>query len=91
MYLQMFVDGEWDFRNENDVRAAGDAGVEGDPSAVASHDFDHHDAVMRFGRGVNLVDGVGRGVQRGVESEGKFGGGEIVVDGLGHADDLQPF
>ena len=37
--------------------------------AVAAHDFDHHDAMVRFGGGVDLVDGVGGGVQGGIEAE----------------------
>ncbi len=70
------------------MSASGNAGFERDPAGVAPHDFDHHDAVVRFGGGVDLVHRVGGGVDRGIEAEGDFGGGEIVVDGLGHADDL---
>ena len=68
--------------------AAGDARFERDPARIAAHDFDHHHAMVGLGRGVNLVDGVGSGVQRGIKAESNFGGGKIIVDGLGHAHDL---
>jgi len=87
MFANM-LDGEGNFRNEDDMGAAGDAGFKSDPAAVAAHDLNHHHAMMRCGRGVNLVDGIGDGVQRGIESECDLGGGEIVIDGLGHADNL---
>src|SRR5258708_15467769 len=86
-FANMF-DGKGDFGNEDDVGAAGDAGFKGDPAAVAAHDLNHHHAMMRCGRGVNLVDGIGDGVQGGIESECDLGGGEIIIDGLGYADDL---
>ena len=37
---------------------------------------------------MDFVDRVGGCVQRGIEAEGDFGGREIVVDGLGNADDV---
>src|SRR6202050_5583665 len=82
------LDGERDFRDQDDMSAAGNAGFESDPAAVAAHHFDHHHAMMRRRRGVNLVDGVGDGMQRGVKAERDLRGRKIVVDGLGHADDL---
>ena len=39
---------------------------------------------------MDFVDGVGDGVQSSVESEGHVRRGEIVVDGLGNANDLHP-
>src|ERR1700722_665690 len=84
-------DSERDFWNQNHVSAAGDAGFERDPSAVASHDFDHHHAMMRGGGGVNFVERVGDGMERSVEPERDLGSRKIVVDGLGHADNFQSF
>src|SRR6202166_5136559 len=40
------LDGEWDFRNEDHMRSAGDSGFERDPTTVAAHHFDHHHAMM---------------------------------------------
>jgi hypothetical protein len=64
--------------------------LQSDPARVAAHDFHDHDAVMRLGRGVNHVDGIGGGGSGGIEAEGQFGGGKIVVDGLRNANDLHP-
>ncbi len=78
-------DGEGNLGNQDHVRAARDSGVQRDPSGVPAHDFDDHHAAVRFRRGVQAVDRVGGDVQSGVEAEGDFRGGEVVVDGLGHA------
>src|SRR4029079_4398366 len=40
-------------------RAAGDARLGGDPTRMATHDLDDHDAVVRLGCRVQAVDGVG--------------------------------
>ena len=73
------------------MRAAGDSGFERDPAGIAAHDLNHHDAVVRFGGSVNFIDGVGGGVQRGIEAEGDFGGRNVVVDGLGHTHHIDSF
>ena len=74
--------------DEDDVGAAGEAGVQGDPARVAAHHLDDEHAVVRLGRGVQPVDRLHRDVDRGVEAEGEVGGVEVVVDRLGHADDV---
>ncbi len=53
------VDVDFLFGNEDDVRAAGDARGVGDPAGVAAHHFNHDDAVVRVGGGVDAVDGLG--------------------------------
>ena len=55
---------------------------------VATHHLDDECAVVRLGRGVQAVDRLGRDVDRGVEAERVVGGRQVVVDGLGHADDM---
>ena len=76
------------FGGEDDVGAAGDAGGDGDPAGVAAHDFDDLDAGVGFGGGVEAVDGFGGDGDGGVEAEADVGAGEVVVDGLGNADDV---
>jgi len=49
---------EGDFRDQDDVRAAGESGGERDPAGVAAHDLDYHDAMMRGGRGMQAVNGM---------------------------------
>ena len=66
---------------------AGNAGFESDPACVASHDLHHHDAVVRFGGGVNLIHGVGSRGERGIETKSDFSGREVVVNGFGYAHD----
>src|SRR5205823_5807750 len=81
------VDVERDFRNEDRVRAACDAGVQGNPSGVAPHDLDDHDAMVRFGRRVQAIDRFGRKRDGGVEAETVRRADDIVVDGLRDADE----
>ena len=71
-------------RDEDDVRAAGDAGVERDPAGVAAHHLQDHDAVVALGGGVQAVDGVRGHGHRGVEAERVVRGSQVVVDGLRH-------
>src|SRR5207253_2469823 len=57
------LNGERNFRNENYVSTPRDAGLERNPARVTAHDLDHHDAVVRLCRGMDFVDGIGRGGQ----------------------------
>ena len=78
-----------DLRHQDDVRAACDARVGGDPPHVPPHHLADDDALVALRRGVQPVDGVRGDHHRGVEAEGEVGGVDVVVDGLGHADDRQ--
>jgi hypothetical protein len=62
--------------------------MKSDPACIAGHDFDEHGAMMAFGSGVKAVDSFGGDDQCGVKTKSDFGGVEIVVDGLGGADDV---
>ena len=73
--------------DEDGVGAAGDAGVQRDPAGVAAHHLGDHHAMVRFRGGVQAIDGVGREADRGVEAEAVGGLDDVVVDGLGHADE----
>ena len=87
MRLATFVEVERDLRDQDDVGAAGDARVERDPAGVAAHHLDDHDPVVRFGGGVQAIDRVGGEAHRGVEAERVRRLDDVVVDGLGHADE----
>ncbi len=89
--LAYALNAERNLRNQDDVRAPRNPARQRDPAAIASHDFNHHHPVVRRRRGVNLVDRVRDGVQRRVESESQLRGRKIVIDGLGHAHNLQAF
>ena len=70
------------------MRAGGHARVQGDPADVAAHDLGDHAAVVGVAGGAQPVHRLGGDLHGGVEAERVVGGGEVVVDGLGHADDL---
>src|SRR5690606_12859832 len=82
------VDVERLLRDEDHVGAAGHAGVQRDPSGVTAHDLADEGPVVGLRGGVQPVDGLGGDVDRGVEAEGVVGARQVVVDRLGHADDL---
>ena len=84
------VDVEGLLGDQDDVGAAGEPGVQGDPAGVPAHHLDDQDAVVGLGGGVQPVDRLHRDVDRGVEAEGVVGGGEVVVDGLGTPTTLTP-
>ena len=73
------------------MRSAGDTGLDGDPSRIPAHDLDCHDAVMGLGGGVNLINRISGGLQGGVETESYVGGTEVIVNGLGNADQVHAF
>ena len=81
------VEVERNLGNQHDVGAAGDARVERDPARVAAHHLDDHDAVVRLGGRVQPIDRLGRERHRRVEPERHRRLGDVVVDGLRHADD----
>src|SRR4029077_9389031 len=57
-----------------------------DPAGVASHDLDHHDAVMRRRGGVQAVESLGDDAHGAVEADAVLGDAEVVVHGLGDTD-----
>src|SRR5205085_4418250 len=75
-------------RDQDHVRAAGDPGMGGDPACVPAHHLADDYAVVRLGGGVEPVDGLGGNLDGCVEAEGQIGAGEIVVDGLRDADEV---
>ena len=68
--LADLLDVERLLRDEDDVRAAGDARVQCDPAGAAAHHLDDERPVMTLGRRVQPVDSLHRDVHRGVETEG---------------------
>lgn len=82
------LDVELALGQQDDVGAAGQAGVQGDPAGVPAHDLDDEGAVVALGGGVQPVDRLHGDVDGGVEAEGVVGRAEVVVDRLGHADDV---
>ena len=74
--------------DQDDVGAAGDPGVERDMAGVATHHLQHHHPVVAGGGRLQTVERIDcRGDGR-VEADGPFGEGDVVVDGLRNADEL---
>jgi hypothetical protein len=68
------------------VRCAPDAS----PACSAiqpAHHLDQQHPLVGLRSGVQPVDHLGRDADRGVEAEGQVGAVDVVVDGLGDADD----
>jgi hypothetical protein len=82
------LDVERHLGDQDDVRAAGHPGVQRDPARVPPHHLDDQRAVVRLGGGVQAVDRLAGDVDRGVEAEGEVGAGQVVVDRLRYADDI---
>ncbi len=56
---------------------------------MMSHEFDHHHPQVRFGSRIKLVDRLCRRRDRGIVAKGDVRFDEVVVDGLGQADDVE--
>ena len=78
------------FRNQNHVRAAGDARAQRQPARAMPHDFGDDDAMMAVRRAVQPVNRLGGNVQRGGEAKGRIRHRHVVVNGLGQGDDVEP-
>ena len=83
------VDAVRDLRDQDHVGAAGDTRRQGNMAGVAAHDLQHHNAMVARGGRLQAVQRLGRHRACGVEADGQLGKADIVVDRLGHADDLQ--
>ena len=73
-------------RDDDHVGAAGQPSHHCDPSGIATHHLDNHDAMMGGGRGVQPIERLDHHADRGIESDAELGDGEVVVDRLRDAD-----
>src|ERR1700744_955754 len=76
------------FRHTDGIRSTCDAAGDGDPARVTPHHLADDYAVVRFGGGMQPVNGFGGDRDCGVKAEAGVGAAEVVVDGLRHADNL---
>ena len=86
-----FVQVKADFRNQNRMGIAGNTGVQRNPAGITTHNFDHHDALVTLGRGVQAVKTFGCKPHGGVKPEGGVGLVQVVVDGFGNPYDRHAF
>src|SRR5436190_7129688 len=81
--LRNFLNVERKLGNQDYVRTASHAAVDGNPSRVAPDDFDDHHAIVGLVSGVDAVNSFGHYVDGGVEAEAVISAGKVVVNGLG--------
>ena len=60
------------------------------PAGLVAHDLDAHHAAVAAGGGVDPVNDLRGDIHRRVEAEGHIGAIDIIVDGFGQTDDIQP-
>src|SRR4051812_3724471 len=77
--------------DQDDIRRAGETGVQRDESRVTSHDFDDEDPIVTLRRRMQSIDRFECDVDRGVKPERRDRAGDVVVDRLRHTHQLQPF
>ena len=84
--IDNLVDAHHMLWGDDDFGGKADSGEHSKVTAVVAHDLDDG-AAMVAGAGVaEMVDAVGDGIHRGIETEGVVGGGNIVIDGARDTD-----
>ena len=78
-----------DFGNQDDVRAARDAGVQRDPANLVAHDLDNKHATVTRRGGVDVVDAFGGDVDGARKAKRHLGAPGVVIDGLGQGDNVE--
>ena len=73
-------------RQENLLRAVGNAAPEGDIAGMTAHNLDDAAALMAGGCITDLVDGFHGCINRRIEADGIVGAGDIQIDGSRNAD-----
>ncbi len=78
------------FRDQNCIRRARHARVQGDPTGIPAHHLHHHHPSVRSRRGVQAVKCFGGESHGSIEAEGHIRFIEVVIDCFGHRDHSQP-
>ena len=80
-----------DFREENNITAAGNAGFQCQPAGISAHYFDEHYPVMGLRGCVKAIDGFRCYLPGGIETESNISFHQIVIDRFWYADNIRPF
>ena len=78
-----------DLGNQDHVGTAGDARGDRDVSGIPAHHLEHHDAIVTGAGRLQAVQRLGRNRHRGGMTDRPIGARDVVVDGLGNADEGQ--
>src|SRR6266478_6346506 len=87
---EMF-DIEFVLRNDAAIGGTGHGGKHGGETRVPAEDLNHHETLVRAGRGAETVDHLNGACDAGAEADAVVGAGNIIVHGLGNADDFEAF
>ena len=73
------------FGKQHGGSAGGHGGVEREMTGVAAHDLHNRHTLVALSGVAQLVDGLDRGVARGIKADGVFGAAHVVIDRRGNA------
>src|SRR5690606_3473699 len=74
-----------DFRDQADLSAARDGGMQGNPAGVTPHDFHDHHPVVALGSGNQFIEAVRRDLHCGLEPKGHISCGQVIIYRFGYA------
>lgn len=78
-----------DLGNQDDIRAACDAGVQRNPANLVAHDLDDEHAPVTRRGSVDVVDALGGDVDGACKTKRHLGAPGVVIDGLGQGDNVE--
>src|SRR5712692_9302416 len=85
------LDIEFVFGNDAAIGGAGHGGKHGGEACVAAEDFEDHEALVGAGGSTEAIDHLNGAGDAGAEADAVVGAGDVVVHGLGNADDFEAF
>jgi len=85
------LDIEFVFGNDAAIGGTGHGGKHGGEAGVAAEDFEDHEALVGAGGGAQAVDHLDGARDARAEADTVVGAGDVIVHGLGNANDLEAF
>ena len=82
---------EFIFGNDTAIRGAGHGGKHGGETRVPAEDFDDHETLMGAGGSAEAVNHLNCACNAGAEADTVVGARDVVVHGLGDADNFESF
>src|SRR5438876_1706704 len=87
--LGKMLDIKLEFRDDTTISGAGHGRKHGGKTGVAAKDFENHEAFVRAGGSAQAVDHLNGAGDAGAEANAIVRARDVVVHGLGNADDLE--
>jgi len=89
--LTELLDVEFVLGDDAAIGGAGHGGEHGGEAGIAAKNFQYHEAFVRARGRAQIVGELNGARDAGAEANAVIGAGDIVVHGLGNADDLETF